>query len=138
MIADDIRALVAKALDPLLTELAEARLHRQDAEGAAELAVVDEGVATAVRRSGQFRPGAESIILARARSAGWTNVDGQLLRVADGEIVDRDIGEWLADNRVSLAMILEPGQIDPADRQAFRENLEAIASGERQVGPLPR
>ena len=144
MTDEELQALVdkavAEAIAPLQARLSETLAGARKSQGEADRAIVDGGIADAARKSGMFRPGAEDLVVEKAKAAGWTNAGGGLLRQLDddGEIIGRDIGEWIQDNRGDLAALLLPGVIDPTDRAAFRKNLKAIADGTRQVGPLRR
>lgn len=154
-----VQAELQKGLAPLQTELETERAARKKSDQIADKAVVDNKVLSAGGDFGKIRKGASSVLVLKAREQGWANVDGTLLQTnAEGEVIGRSINDWVATNAApggDLAFIFEaskgggaedgepgPGNtgdtIDSSDRKSFRNNLDDIASGKKQVTPLRR
>ena len=132
----EVQRQVAAASADLKRQLDTAVAERNAARALADRAVIDTGVGSAAMRSGNYRPGAETQIVAAARAAGWKNVNGQLLQVdGDGQVVGRSIGEWLTQHRGEMVPLLAPEVIDRRDKEAIGRNIEAIARGDVRVGP---
>ncbi len=152
---------VQAAVTPLAQRLEQEAAARQKAEAALEAKVVDGNIVLAARAQGELNPGAEDFLVTKARAAGWTAVDGVLQQQANGAPVYsqtkpgqlRTIEEWIAEEALAQLSFawrpsvgsgaragVHPGSnqnvIDPNDRKAFEANLDAIASGKKQVGPL--
>lgn len=70
----------------------------------------------------------------RARNAGWRLVDGRPTQVnSDGNVVTRDVAAWVAMDGGRNAVAYRTEAISAKDRQAFRNNLDAIARGDVNV-----
>lgn len=159
--AGDIAGLVAaelkKEVDPLKAELAIEKAARVEAQGIANSAIVDAKVLTAAADLGKIRTGAGDVIVAKAKTAGWQNVGGELLQMDGETVVGRDIKDWVTSNAGkdgNIAFCFEasigaggdgdkglPGDtsvkhIAFTDKKAVSDNLEDIATGKVVVDPL--
>ncbi|MDA0990573.1 MAG: hypothetical protein O3A51_07465 [Verrucomicrobia bacterium] len=138
---DELQAIVAKAVSEqvgkLQVELAAVVADATQYEFEADHVVVVKGIEAAARRAG-CRPGAEQQLVAGARADGWKHVGHQLVRLnAEGTVIgqERNLDAWVGEQRGSRPFCFESDHISADDRQAFRDNLEAVANGTMRVGP---
>jgi hypothetical protein len=160
--AGDLASLVTKEVDkiatPLKAQVDELQATNTTLRAAADKAIVDTKVLSAGGDFGKIRKGAGSILVLKAQEAGWGNTDGTLTqRDSAGELISTDISTWIAEGAApggDLAFLYEPSTgggseggegggdtgagktIDAADRKAFRNNLEDVASGKTRVTNL--
>ena len=161
-----VNSAVEKATKPLTESLTQAQQQAQEAARIADESVVNTNVLSQGAAYGKLRNGAGSVLVSKAKEDGWQRKDSQLVRL-DGEGTVLASGEdglkaWIADgaaNGGDLAFLFEPStgggagdggsgddeggggggaEIDPSDRKAFRDNIDDIAKGKKQVGSLRR
>lgn len=155
--AEDVQALIDRAVTPLAQQIDAEKKARAAAEQSLAEKVVNEGIVAAARKAGELNPGSEDLLVLKARAAGWTTQDGRLVQQQDGQPVYskrdagqlRSIDEWIAEEAVTaLGWMWKPsvgggssGSRAPAgpnvipftDRERFRKNLDKIAKGELRV-----
>jgi hypothetical protein len=155
--AEDVQALIDRAVTPLAQQIEAEKSARAKAEQSLAEKVVNEGIVAAARKAGELNPGSEDLLVLKARAAGWTTQDGKLVQQQDGQPVYskrdagqlRSIDEWVAEEAVTaLGRMWKPsvgggssGSRAPVgpnviaftDRERFRKNLDKVAKGELRV-----
>lgn len=160
-----VSAEVAKALEPMTAENAQLKADNQEKTQQLASKVVDEEIIKAGNAFGKMKAGTEDVLVAKAKQAGFQNVNGELRQVQGDQTQysvenpgqPMTISEWITtDASKAFSWVWEPSSggggsgtedVDPGtagpgkiikfeDRKAFRANLEDIASGKTVVaGP---
>ena len=158
--AEEVEQRIHAAIEPLAKQIEAERKARADAERTLAERALESEIVSVARRAGELQPGAEDVLVSKARAAGWQLHDGHIVQMANGAPVYsnkrpgeyRSLDEWIAEEAgVKFGWVWKatvgapppgtrsatpPGVNDPRDREAFRKNLADIASGKKKVGPL--
>ena len=164
--AGDMEGLVAaeveKAVKPLSAQLETANTTVSDLQNQLSNKVVDEEILKAGNAFGKMKSGTEDVLVSKAKSAGFKNVDGELRQVI-GEQTQYSIEnpgspmtikEWIqAEGSKTFSWVWEPSKggggggndgaehehqegattVAKGDKAAFAKNLDDIAKGKAVV-----
>ena len=149
-----VEAAVEKSNKPLLERLEASESNAARYKTQADSAIVDTKVLSAAGDFGKVKKGAGSVVVSKARDAGWQNVDGNLLQMKGDDVVGRDIDAWITENAAAgqeLAFCFEAttggggdggdgGTVTPEGtkvipREEFSKNIDDVAKGKTTVAP---
>ena len=159
-----IKSEVDKALEPISGQVTTLTEERDAARTALAAKVVDGEILKAGNAFGKMKSGTEDVLVAKAKAAGFTEHNGELRQVVNDAVVfstetpgqPMEISEWIKGTAAKeYSWVWEPSTggggggtdgndvVDNAgvktirsdDREAFRKNLDDVASGKVKVAP---